>query len=305
MAEYVYAVSQLLALGRPDTFTAEDWPDYRALGLGPEHIPDLIRLATDPALSRADPESAEAWAPVHARRALGQLRAEVAVEPLLSLLDELDGDGYDEWTVEELPEVYRLIGPAAMPALGAYLANPTYGPFGRETAGTCLAQIGLAFPPSRAACVAHLTRVLARFAKNEPFLNALIIVPLLDLEARESLSVMEQAFKAGRVDLTTVDWRTVQKKLDLPGYRDDLRTDRPRQPATKTAPDQFTRPRCRRKDTHRPSSPRRVRPPDRPARRIRFGPPTRFDRGQGQGPAQGWARRRQSEQARRKNRQRQ
>ena len=287
MPEYVYAVSQLLALGRPDTFTADDWPDYRALGLGPEHLPELIRLATDPALSRADPESAEAWAPVHARRALGQLRAEAAGEPLLRLLDELDGEGYDEWTVEELPEVYRLIGPAAVPLLAAYLANSAHGPFGRETAGTCLAEIGRAFPPVRAACVAHLTRVLAGFAKNGPFLTALIVVPLLDLAARESLPVMEQAFKAGRVDLATVDWRFVQKKLDLPGYRDDLRTDRPPQPSGKRAPE-----RTRTLDWVRP--PDRVRAPDQ----VR--PP---DKGKGQPKDR--ARRTQAEQSRRQNRRRQ
>jgi hypothetical protein len=80
------------------------WPDYLALGLGPEHIPDLIRMATDEKLHWADSESLEVWSPIHAWRALGQLRAESTVEPLLGLLHRIDDD-QDDWVGEEIPEV--------------------------------------------------------------------------------------------------------------------------------------------------------------------------------------------------------
>src|SRR5579864_7878643 len=46
---------------------------------------------------------------VHAWRALGQLRAVEAVEPLLELFDRLEDD---DWVHEELPAVFGLIGPA-------------------------------------------------------------------------------------------------------------------------------------------------------------------------------------------------
>ena len=36
---------------------SQPWPDYLALGLGPEHIPELIRMATDDDLNEADTES--------------------------------------------------------------------------------------------------------------------------------------------------------------------------------------------------------------------------------------------------------
>src|SRR5262249_4660104 len=42
---YPPPLDRLLTLG--DAWKMHDWPDYPGPGLGPEHIPDLIRLATD------------------------------------------------------------------------------------------------------------------------------------------------------------------------------------------------------------------------------------------------------------------
>jgi hypothetical protein len=87
--DYSLPVSELLTFG--DCSKIGAWPDYLALGLGPQHIPDLIRMALDEELHLADPNSLDVWSPVHAWRALGQLRAEPAVEPLAGLLDRDDG----------------------------------------------------------------------------------------------------------------------------------------------------------------------------------------------------------------------
>jgi hypothetical protein len=59
--------------------------DYRALGIGPEHIPTLIGIVTDRRYDTA--MLPVAWAPLHAWRALGALRAAEAAEPLRTLLD--------------------------------------------------------------------------------------------------------------------------------------------------------------------------------------------------------------------------
>src|SRR5258707_7875891 len=119
-ASYQPPVARLLTMGDSERIAPEQWPDYHELGIGPEQIPDLIQMATDEALNEADSESTEVWAPVHAWRALGQLRAVEAVEPLLELFDRLEDD---DWVHEELPVVFGLIGPAALPALAAYLAD--------------------------------------------------------------------------------------------------------------------------------------------------------------------------------------
>ncbi len=50
---YAFPLDKLLTLGdaRP---TMRRWPDYRQYGLAPEHIPDLVRMATDEELNLAE-----------------------------------------------------------------------------------------------------------------------------------------------------------------------------------------------------------------------------------------------------------
>ena len=110
--DYPPPVDKLLTYGRPEPRSAQDWPDYLELGLGPEHIPDLLRMTANEELWEAGEDASENWAPVHAWRALGQLRAVNAVEPLLHLLVERVRD---DWAMDELPQVYGLIGAAAIP----------------------------------------------------------------------------------------------------------------------------------------------------------------------------------------------
>ncbi|MBD2096751.1 hypothetical protein H6F90_16735 [Trichocoleus sp. FACHB-591] len=58
-------------------------------------------------------EGLEIWASIHAWRSLGRLRAEAAIEPLLSLLHRMDDEG-NAWIGEELPEVFGMIGAVAI-----------------------------------------------------------------------------------------------------------------------------------------------------------------------------------------------
>jgi hypothetical protein len=71
-------------------------------------------MACDAALNQADSTSSEVWAPMHAWRALGQMRAEEAVLPLLALLRAAEDDeaAGDEAAGEELPAVFGMIGQA-------------------------------------------------------------------------------------------------------------------------------------------------------------------------------------------------
>lgn len=58
MAEYREPVDVLLTLGDLQE-PYNQWPDYSEYGIGAEHIPDLIQLATDSKLCWADSESLE------------------------------------------------------------------------------------------------------------------------------------------------------------------------------------------------------------------------------------------------------
>jgi hypothetical protein len=209
---YSEPVSKLLTLG--DCREMSEWPDYLALGLGPEHVPDLIRMVEDEDLNRADSESLEVWAPAHAWRALGQLRAEAAIEPLLGILWHLD-DG-DDWIEEEVPQVLGMIGPAALPRLAEYLADRGNGVWPRLAAAQALVEIARRHPQAWGDCVAVLTRTLEGFRTHHPALNAFLISFLVDLKAVEAAPLMEQAFAARRVDISILgDWEDAQIQLGL------------------------------------------------------------------------------------------
>src|SRR5260370_21916606 len=199
---YTSPVDKLLTLGEAEFVLQEKWPDYPEIGLGPEHIPELIRMATDRELRNIEAEEAEEedpefWASIHAIRALGQLHAEAAIEPLVNLLPELKDD---EWMLEELPSVYGLIGPAAVPALEAYLSDSSHEMYSRSYAANGLVEIGERHPESRSECIAAISKQLEAFEENDYELNAFLISDLSHLKAVETLPLIERAFAADRVD---------------------------------------------------------------------------------------------------------
>lgn len=198
MREHLYSapVSQFLSLGEP---IRREWRDYAALGISPEHIPDLIRMATDERLNNAPGDSALVWAPAHAWRALGQLRAAEAVMPLLSLfrrIKEFD----DDWVQSDVPEALAQIGAPALEPAAHYLADTSHDDWPRLAAAETLGEIGRAHPDLRAECVAKLAAQLEKFSEQQEFFNAFLIAPLWDLRAVEVLPLIERAYAAGRVD---------------------------------------------------------------------------------------------------------
>src|SRR5690348_17309169 len=90
-SSYPPPVPRLFEVRSPrESADPQRWPDYRALGIGPEHLPDLIRMAQDWRRHWSDEEESPAvWAHVHAWRALGQLGVVEAIEPLLGLLTDM------------------------------------------------------------------------------------------------------------------------------------------------------------------------------------------------------------------------
>lgn len=212
-SDYPASVLKLLTMG--DCRRLRKWPDYLALGIGPEHVADLVRMIQDDELNHADPQSLEVWAPVHAWRTLGQLRAETAIEPLMGLLEQIDED-YEQWIGEELPEVLGLIGPAAVPRLGECLTTPHDGMWAQTTAAVALAEIGNRYPEVRDACVTALVKGLENFASQGQGLNGFLISSLVDLKAVEAAPLMEKAFAADCVDILILgDWEDVQIRLGL------------------------------------------------------------------------------------------
>ncbi|MDU9047671.1 MAG: DUF1186 domain-containing protein [Candidatus Electrothrix sp. Rat3] len=210
--QYNEPVSKLLSCG-PVAWHSEPF-DYRELGVSQEDVPELIRMSTDEELDQADSESDEVWAPVHAWRALGQLRAAEAVPPLLEHLCRIN-EG-DDWAGTELPDVFAMIGDAAIPGLKGYLADKQKSLQVRMVVTEALAKVGIKKPETRDACVAVLEKELARFSENDPELNGSLIWSLLDLHAVEALPTMEVAYQKGCVDLAVCgDFEDVEIALGV------------------------------------------------------------------------------------------
>jgi hypothetical protein len=216
---YQSPVSDLLRVGDP---TREDATvDYSAYGFGMEHVPELIRMMTDAALNEADGDSDEVWAPLHAWRVLGELRAEAAITPLLGLLD---GAGDDDWIMSEVPGILADIGPAMLLPAAAFLADPKRDAAARAALAEAIADLGEAQPGSRDPCVAVLIRQLERYAEQPVALNDALYYGLLRFKAVEAAPLMEKAFASGCLDESlNGDWEDAQILL---GLRTERETER-------------------------------------------------------------------------------
>ena len=209
---YAPPVDTLLTLG---DVRGKKKEDYLALGLGPEHIPELIRMLQDEDLHTADSGSAEVWAPLHAWRALGQLRAEAAIEPLLGQLYRID-DFNDDWVAEDMPDVLAEIGPAATEPTIAYLADIANPLWARVAAVRTLRKIAGRYPDERQSCVRALMAQLEHCSEQDPSLNAFLVDALTELKATEAAPLIKRAFDASTVDeLVRGGWSAVRRDLGL------------------------------------------------------------------------------------------
>jgi len=185
--------------------------DYRALGIGPDAIPALISIVADRRYDTALLPAA--WAPLHAWRALGALRAVEAVEPLTALLAR---SADDDWLLDDVPRALGMIGAPAIRRLTEYLAEREHPVWSRIAAATALTEIAQQHPDVRVDCVNVLADQLRLFATQDSEFNGFLIADLLDLRAVESASLMEEAFAADRIDPSiTGDWEDAQVELGL------------------------------------------------------------------------------------------
>ena len=212
-------VKQLLTLGK---LRRDDNRNYLALGLSLDDVPALIRMATDYQLHDGPQNSPVVFAPIHAWRALAQLRAEEAIAPLVGLFRR--ADDWDDWVTEDLPKVLAQFGPVALAPVTEFLADTARGDWSRVAGTRTVSAIGGRHPELRLDCIARLGAQLERFAEQSETLNAFLISALWDLKAVEAMPVIERAFASGRVDETVVgDLEDVQIEFGLKTKREHRR----------------------------------------------------------------------------------
>jgi len=200
MATYEPPVHQLLKLGRPRENRIA-WADYTAFGIGPDHVPELIRLLQDEDLVYGDPNTPEVYAQVHAWRALGQLKAEAAIQPLIELLLAQEDDvDWSDWITEDVPRALGMIGPAAFPPLATLLEESRRLEFVPMYLAASLVEIAKHYPELRNWVVHALSSVLNNAIDHTPEVNGALIAHLIDLDAAAEWPVIEAAFATGNVD---------------------------------------------------------------------------------------------------------
>lgn len=184
-------------------------------GIGSEHIPELIRMVTDDYLSSDDANEFESGAPLHAVRALAELHAEAAIEPLLAFSDKASRNDY-EWMLDILLDFHITMGTASLPALEQFLADPSHDDSAQNYAAEIIGKIPFQHPEARTACIAAASRRLADFEENHLELNESLVRALLRMKAVEAAPLIQEAYASGRVDdFWGGDWDEAQYELDL------------------------------------------------------------------------------------------
>lgn len=199
----------------------QNWLDYREKGIRPEHIPALISVVdrTRELWDEYDAfdEDPEGFAPIHAWRALAQLQALEALPALMNLLNHVEDIDADILQ-EELPTVYGMLGPGAVPDLTAYIkqGNQEHGMWALLCVGEGLKNIAEAHPETRAEIVNTLTGALRGYDTQDATYNAFLADFLMDLKAVEAAPLVEAAFQAEMIEESILgDWEDFQVGVGL------------------------------------------------------------------------------------------
>ncbi|MBF0290436.1 MAG: DUF1186 domain-containing protein [SAR324 cluster bacterium] len=205
---YAAEVDQLFQLGEPKETLVEDWLDYSLMGINKQHVSQLMKLIEEND-SSTNPEM---WAPVHAWRALGQLKAE---ESILTLLNAMDTD--NDWAMTEIPFVLSFIGEGSIPALKEFISDSSKDPFARSNAAEALEKIAKLFPHRYEECVSIIGDQFNQYQENSLELNSLLIWSLQNIGVGQRyIETIEKAFEEGRVDESVIgDFEDVQIELGL------------------------------------------------------------------------------------------
>lgn len=169
--------------------------------------------------------------PIHACRALGELRAVQAIDPLLQTLESVD----DDWGWEDIPRAISLIGESAVPALIEFVRDEGNSLSGRGGIIECLtnisnsatqpccddvqSQIGQ-FLIEQLRIVAEDTPPLTSFCETDDYdevvFNSQLLCGLVELNVTEAAPLIEKAFSKNQFDCGMLgNWSKVREILGV------------------------------------------------------------------------------------------
>ncbi len=215
--QYSEPLQQLFELSKSSADPYElDEHDFLAMGITTEHIPELTKLILEEEYYIS--EDRELGSPqLFAYQALGQLKTEAAIDALVQGTHRWSESDWFAWFTEAMPAIFRQLGCPAVPSVVGLLQDSTAHVDARSSAVEYLEAIGTTHPECRDLCVQALTEQLQKFDENHPTLNGFIVTALAtDFKAVESVSVIEKAYRADRVDKKILgDWDDAQVYLGL------------------------------------------------------------------------------------------
>lgn len=207
MKDYQPPVSKLLEIGDKGADLLDDyeWDYVGEYGLTQDDIPALIEMVLDEDLLLNGEDIDKYSATTHAMKALAQLQATQAIDPLIALGQDLDKRGllYNAMYFQDhFGPVIGKIGPAALPGLKKALAESDGSEsdkFQVELA-QALTTVPKEHPEARDEVVAIAIEQLQNYNQNTYGANAELIRGLATLGATEAMPLIEEAYKADRVD---------------------------------------------------------------------------------------------------------
>ena len=211
-------INAILHMGKPDK---GPWLDYeKLLDLSTSDVPDIVDVLTNHELHIFESSDPRVWAPLHAWRALGLLRNADAIPALISCFDYMQDD---DWAIAELPKVFTMIGPSAIPPLKDYFCEDAEKhEFSLILAIDSLAAVALAYPEHRDQVVSIFTDYLKAPHKDFDSVNGSVIGQLIHLHGKEAINEIRYLFHLGCVDLSWVgDLEDVEIAL---GFKEERTT---------------------------------------------------------------------------------
>lgn len=218
----VELVDRLLQAEAPHT--VQDWEQQdgyyvATCRISTEDIPglfDILRKWNDQTWPDEEGPADLELLPVTAWRALGDLKAEGSVGPLIEFLKDLNET--DDWACDDLPHVFGKIGDASLDPLVQIATDEGIEGFIRSIAVRGLGCLANYHADTRDRIVACLTRLMTDARDDRIVFNTSILHVLVDLQAVEAAEPIERAFAANLLDAGLLgDWDHVRQTLGVEG----------------------------------------------------------------------------------------
>jgi hypothetical protein len=221
-ASYQPPVSNLLTFGEAEPFL-KDWSKYvQRLGFTSDHIPELIKLMMDEDLWFSAPDAVVGSATIHAWRSLAQLGALEMIPPVLELSNRYEDD---DWLLDELPSIIRVLGRAVIPQVEVELANLAHLEHTRIVLAEGLFKISEDDPTEVDRCIAIARKQLESYRENGDRVNGMLVEILVHYKVMDALPLIEEVYQSGKVDdLFAGTWPSIQVTLGLK-QESDFRPD--------------------------------------------------------------------------------